>query len=69
MTSTAPLVIFGDAFHNFIDGAIIVVENAVRVMRETAGPGRPFVITFLGSFHGRTMGSLTAPPRESPPPG
>jgi 4-aminobutyrate aminotransferase len=34
-----------------------VAENAVRVMREAAGPSRPFVITFLGSFHGGNYGT------------
>jgi 4-aminobutyrate aminotransferase-like enzyme len=34
-----------------------MVESAVRVMREAAGPSRPFVLTFYGSFHGGNYGT------------
>jgi 4-aminobutyrate aminotransferase-like enzyme len=34
-----------------------VAENSVRIQREAAGPGRPFVITFFGSFHGGNYGT------------
>ena len=43
-----------------------VVENAVRIMREAAGPGRPFVITFLGSFHGGNYGTGAMGPAQRP---
>jgi len=42
-----------------------VVENAVRIMREAAGPGRPFVITFLGSFHGGNYGTGAMGPHNA----
>lgn len=41
-----------------------VAENAVRVMREAAGPGSPFVITFLGSFHGGNYGTGAMGPHQ-----
>jgi 4-aminobutyrate aminotransferase-like enzyme len=41
-----------------------VAENAVRVMREAAGPSRPFVITFLGSFHGGNYGTGAMGPHQ-----
>jgi len=34
-----------------------VAENSVRVMRQAAGPKRPYVITFFGSFHGGNYGT------------
>ena len=42
-----------------------VVENAVRIMREAAGPGRPFVITFMGSFHGGNYGTGAMGPHNA----
>ena len=42
-----------------------VVENAVRIMREAAGPSRPFVITFLGSFHGGNYGTGAMGPHNA----
>jgi len=42
-----------------------VVENAVRIMREAAGPGRPFVITFFGSFHGGNYGTGAMGPHNA----
>lgn len=41
-----------------------VVENAVRIMREAAGPGRPFVLTFFGSFHGGNYGTGAMGPHQ-----
>jgi 4-aminobutyrate aminotransferase len=42
-----------------------VAENAVRIMREAAGPGRPFVITFMGSFHGGNYGTGAMGPHNA----
>src|SRR4030067_831525 len=42
-----------------------VVENAVRIMREAAGPSRPFVITFYGSFHGGKYGTGAMGPHNA----
>jgi 4-aminobutyrate aminotransferase len=42
-----------------------VVENAVRIMREAAGPSRPFVITFFGSFHGGNYGTGAMGPHNA----
>ena len=40
------------------------MEN-VRIMRQAAGPGRPFVITFLGSFHGGNYGTGAMGPHNA----
>jgi len=38
---------------------------AVRIMREAAGPGHPFVITFLGSFHGGNYATRAMGPHNA----
>ncbi len=54
---------FADAAF-FANSGAEAVEGAIKFARLAAGEGRHEIVHFTGSFHGRTLGALTATDRE-----